>query len=425
MKKILALLLSVIMVLSFAACSSSDDSNTPETPTNGGSTNNGEVTPVTLKVWTPTEDQLEGGWLLEMQKKFEAAHPEYKMTWVNEPCSEGDAGGNVTGDPTAAGDVYMFANDQLGALIQANAITQLGGAFLEQVKNDNSQTLINTVTHTDGNIYGFPMTNNTWFLYYNKDVFTEEDVKSLNTMLDKGVVAFPMTTGWYTGAFFFANGGKLFGDQGIDAAAGIQFGKDNGGYEAALAMTEIAAHPNFRNDESGLGNSGLKNGDVDAYFSGSWDFGGETGLQAALGDKLGAVQVPTVAIGGEQKQLMSFAGSKAVGVNPNCANPKVATEFAAFLASVEGQKLRYEMRGVIPAAKTLAEDETIKNNIVAVAEINTMTNCSVVQPAIPEMSQYWTPVGNFGTLVMNKEVTADNYKDQVDLLMEGLNNTGL
>jgi len=65
MKKILALLLSVIMVLSFAACSGSDDNNTTTTP-NGGSANtetpNGEATPVTLKVWTPTEDQLEGGW---------------------------------------------------------------------------------------------------------------------------------------------------------------------------------------------------------------------------------------------------------------------------------------------------------------------------------------------------------------------------
>ena len=376
---------------------------------------------VSLKIWAPVEDQLEGGWLLEMEERFEAAHPEYDITWINDICSEGDAGHLVTADPWAAGDVYMFANDQLDALVNAGAITMLGGQYLEQVKNDNSQTLINTVTHTDGNIYGFPMTNNTWFMYYNKDVYSEEDVKSLNTMLEKGVVAFPMTLGWYTGAFFFANGGKVFGDYGHDAHAGIQFGPDNGGYEAALAMVQIAAHPNFRNDESGLGNDGLKTGDVGAYFSGSWDY---ALLKEALGDKLGAVQLPTLEIGGTQKQLKAFAGSKAVGINPYSVYPEVAAKFASFLASEEGQKLRYEMRGVIPAAKVLAEDDSVKQNAVAVAEINTMTNCAVVQPSIPEMSNFWTPVGNFGTLVVCGEVTAENYKDQVDLLMEGLNWAG-
>ena len=453
MKKILALLLAVIMVMSFAACGGSEEETTKATdsttaaPTESTTdapsedtteapsedtteapsedttaTPSGDATAITLKVWGPTEDQVEGGWLLAMEEAFAAAHPEYAITWINEPCSEGDAGGNVTKDPSAAGDVYMFANDQLGGLIQANAISRLGGDFEAQVKNDNSQTLVNTVTHTDGGIYGFPMTNNTWFLYYNKDVFSEEDIKSLNTMLEKGVVAFPMTTGWYTGAFFFANGGKLFGDQGVDASAGIQFGAANGGDKAALAMATVAAHPNFRNDESGLGNSGLKTGEIDAYFSGSWEY---AGLYEALGDKLGAAQVPTVEIDGVQKQLMSFAGSKAVGVNPNTANPKAATEFAAFLASVEAQKARYDMRGVIPAAKVLAEDEAIKANMVALAEINTMTNCAVVQPSIPEMNNYWTPVGNFGTLVMNGEVNADNYAEQVEQLMEALNSSGL
>lgn len=375
---------------------------------------------VTLRIWASTEDQLEGGWLEEMEERFEAAHPEYEITWINEPCSEGDAGGNVTGDPTAAGDVYMFANDQLDSLIMANAVTQLGGDALEQVKNDNSPTMVDTVTYTDGHVYGFPMSSNTWFMYYNKKIFSEEDVKSLDTMLDKGVVAFPMTTGWYTGAFFFANGGKLFGDHGNDASAGIRFGGSNGGYEAALAMINLAQHPNFRNDESGLGCAGLKTGEIGAFFSGSWE---AYSLKEALGDDLGAVQLPTMEIGGSQKQLKAFLGSKAVGVNPHSANPEVATEFAAFLASVEGQKLRYEMRGVIPAAQALVEDEAVKSDCVAVAEMNNTANCTVLQSVIPEMSQYWTPIGNFGTLVMNKEVNGENYESQVDLLMEALNNT--
>ena len=377
---------------------------------------------ITLEVWTSAEDQTEDGWLIRMEEKFAAAHPEYQITWVNSVCSEGDAGSLVTADPAAAGDVYMFAHDQLGVLVSDGAISRLGGDYAAQVKNDNSPVLVDTVTYTDGNIYGFPITSNTWFMYYNKDVFSEEDVKDLDVMLEKGVVAFPWGVGWYGGTFFFANGGKIFGDHGLDASAGIQFGAANGGYEAALKMVQLADNPNFKDDCDGLGCYGLKTGEVGAFFSGSWD---AAGLREALGDKLGAVQLPVVEIGGAKKQMMSFAGSKAVGVNPNTANPKAATQFAAFLASVEGQKLRYEMRGVIPAAKALANDPLIKQDEVAVAEINTMANTSVVQPFLPEMSQYWTPVGNFGGLISNGEVNERNYKEQVNQLMDALNNTGL
>ena len=422
MKKILALLLAAIMVLSLAACGPAANPGTTDPAGNEENPGNDEVTKVTLKVWGPSEDQAEGGWLIQMEEAFAEAHPELDITWENAVCSEGDAGGLVTADPSAAGDVYMFANDQLGALINAGAISRLGGDYEAQVKADNSQLLIDSVTHTDGNVYGFPVTNNTWFMYYNKTIFTEEDVKNLDTMLEKGVVAFPWGTGWYTGTFFFANGGKLFGDNGTDAAAGIQFGADNGGYEAALKMSQLAANPNFKDDANGLGIAGLKDGTVGAAFSGSWD---AAGLREALGDDLGAVQLPMVEIGGELKQMMSFAGSKAVGVNPNSANPGVATQFAAFLASKDAQKARYEIRGVIPAATELANDEVVKNDMIAVAEINTMANTAVLQPTIAEMNQYWTPMGTFGGLCANGEITEANYKEQVDQMMMSLNSTGL
>ena len=426
MKKILAMLLAVVMVFGLVACTqgtpdatkapSNDPTKAPSNdPTKAPAA---EVTEVTLKIWAPSEDQAEGNsWLAAMEKAFEEKHPEYKITWINEVCGEGDAGGLVTGDVSAAGDVYMFANDQLGTLINAGALSQLGGAYEEQVKNDNAELLVNTVTHTDGGIYGFPMTNNTWFMYYNKDMFNEEDVKSLEAMLAKGKVAFPWGIGWYCGAFFLGNGGTIFGANGNDEAAGIQFGGENG-YAAAAAMIGLANNANLINDESDLGIAGLKDGTIGACFSGSWN---AAGLKAALGDKLGAVQLPTFKIGDKDVQMMSFAGTKCVGVNQNTKNAKVATQFASFLASTEGQLKRYEMRGVIPAAKTLATDPTIAADIVAIAELNTMANTAVIQSALPGMNNYWNPIATFCNGMLNGDVTMDNYMDQVDLLNSQLN----
>jgi arabinogalactan oligomer/maltooligosaccharide transport system substrate-binding protein len=258
-------------------------------------------------------------------------------------------------------------------------------------------------------------------MYYNTDFFTAEDVVSLDKMLEKGKVSFPMSTAWYGGAIFIGNGGTLFGEKANDAAAGIQFGGENG-YAAAKKMVEIANHPNFVDDASGAGVSGLKNGTIGAAFTGSWD---KAPLVEALGDKLAAAQPPKVTIDGKEVQMKAFAGSKCVGVNPNCENQKVAMMVAAFLASEESQLARYEMRGIIPAHKALASNETISKDFVAVAEMNTMNNGSCAQPTIPEMANYWNPMGSFGNAVVNKDVTEENYKDMVDQFMTQLNASGL
>ena len=427
MKKILAMLLAVVMVFGLVACTGSDTTTTTGNSGNNGGNNgnnggNATVTGVTRKVWAPSAAPVEGkSWLAAMEKAFEEAHPEYKMNWVNEVCGEGDAGGLVTGDVSAAGDVYMFANDQLGTLINAGALSKLGGIYEEQVKNDNSELVAATVTHTDGGIYGFPMTNNTWFCYYDKSVYNEEDVKSLEAMLAKGKVAFPWGVGWYCGAFFLGNGGTTFGPNGNDEAAGIDFGGEKG-YAAAAAMIGLATNPNMVNDENELGIAALKERSVAACFSGSWK---AAELKEALGDDLGAVQLPTFKIGDKEVQMKSFAGTKCVGVNQNTKNAKVATQFASFLASAEGQLKRYEMRGIIPAAKTLAADPKIAADIIAIAELNTMSNTAVIQSALSGMNNYWNPIATFCNGMLNGDVTMDNYKDQVDLLNQQLNATSL
>ena len=426
MKKLIALLLALVMVLSLAACGTEKPAETkaPEAGNNETQAPATEAAPeaITLKVWAPQEDQVdENSWLLQMEKAFEAAHPEYIITWENGVCSEGDAATKVTADVAAAADVYMYANDQLGTLMQAGALAKLGGPFLEQVQNDVSATYVNTVTSTDGSVYGFPVAPNTWFMYYNKALVGDADLTSMESILEKGVVAFELKNSWYLPAFFFAAGGTLFGETGTDAAAGVQFGGEVG-VNATNAVLDLLANPNFKVDGDGFGNAGLKDGSVVAYFSGSWDY---AGLYEALGEDLGAVAAPTVMMNGAPAQLKAYAGSKAVGVNPNAANPKAAMEFAAFLASADSQLVRFQLRNITPAVTALAENEAVAASIVAVAESNTMAFASVAQPTIAEMNPVWTPVATFGTNLADGTVTAENVAEMVDLLDGQLNGGGL
>jgi len=247
MKKIIAMLLACMMIVGlFAACAPAAQNN--------GTT---EAEKITLTVWGPSEDQdpATGKWLQTMCEKFNAAHPEWDITFEYGVCGENDAATKVTQDVSAAADVFMYASDQLGTLMNAQALAQFGGANLDAIKANNSDAMVNTVTYTDGGVYGVPFTPNTWFMYYNKNTYTEEDVKSLETMLQKGKVAFNIGDAWYLASFFVANGGTLFGATGADATAGIQFGGANG--EAVTNyLVDLVNNPNFINDKDnnvGLG----------------------------------------------------------------------------------------------------------------------------------------------------------------------------
>ena len=427
MKKIIAMLLVLVLALSMAACGAPKAPEAaapaaPATPAAPAATEAAGPEAITLKVWAPQADQVdENSWLNVMLPKFEAAHPEYAITWDIGVCGEGDAAGIVKNDPAAAADIFLYANDQMGTLIEAGALAKLGGSYLEQVKADVAQTYIDTVTYTDGGVYGFPMAPNTWFMWYNKDIFSEEDIKNLNTMLEKGVVSFPMDNSWYTGTFFFGVGGTLYGPQGIDAAAGIDFSSDLC-VEAAKFMIDFAKNPNFVNDVDGTGVAGMKEGTIHAMFTGPWD---RPALEESLGDKLGCAVLPKFTMNGTDYQMKSFAGSKAIGVNPNAKNPKAAMQLAAFLASPEGQLARYELSAITPAATACAENEAVKNNIFVLTESAEMSTATIAQPTIAAMGSYWDPVKNFGLNILNGSITPDNVAEMLDATMKLLNDAGL
>ena len=428
MKKIIALLLAVVMVLGLAACGQAPapaetkapeaaapaETNAPEAPA--------APEAITLKVWGPNEDQADENSFLKVAcAKFAEAHPEWDITFVFEVCAEGDAGGMVTKDPSAAADVYMYANDQLGALLQANAIARLGGEVEAQVKADNSEAMVATVSK-DGALYGVPYAINTWFMYYDKSVYTEEDIKSLDAMMAKKPVGFEVTNTWYLPSFYYAVGGTMFGD-GTDGAQGVKFGGEQGA-AATLYIANALAEGKMIEAGGGIGLDKMRSGEIGAMFSGTWD---AKNYQDALGENYAAAQLPCITVNGEECQLKSFAGSKAFGVNPNSANVKAASLLAAWLGSAEMQDLHYEIRNgeVVPCALTLLAGEKFAANAAAVAQEATFSNTSVIQPTIPEMNTYWGNAGSMGQALVNGEINADNAAEKTEEWNAGLNGGGL
>ncbi|MBR4928867.1 MAG: extracellular solute-binding protein [Oscillospiraceae bacterium] len=409
MKKFFSMLLAVLMVMTmFTACGKKEPEPQPEPDPEP------EKVAVTVTVWGPQEDQSseKGNWLQTSCEAFAKLHPEWEITFKYGVCSEGDAKTNVATDPSAAADVYLFANDQIPDLVKAGALAELGGSVVETAKKNQGETAVNTVTY-NGSVYGIPFTGNTWFMYYDKSVFSDEDIKSLDAMLEKGKVAFPLTNSWYFASFYVANGCTLFGPTQTEESKGIDFSGDK-----AVAVTDylvdLVANKNF-----GDGDVGSVEG-ANAFFSGTWD---ASKAQDAYGDNLGAACLPSITINGELKQLKSFAGTKAVGVNPSTAlykeHPEIAVALAAYLGGTEAQTLHYQLRGdeVIPTDTNVSTG----TNVVAKAQVDTIAKTSIVQPVLGKMGNYWGPAGSMGAELIAKTVTHSNAAEKTEEMNTAMN----
>ena len=94
-------------------------------------------------------------------------------------------------------------------------------------------------------------------------------------------------------------------------------------------------------------------------FTGSWD---ANAIKEALGDNMGVTSLPTYTINGEEKQMLAYAGSKAIGVNAHSEYMEQAVALAVYLGGSDAQRAHYKMRTVIPCNTELFERK--KNNCI-------------------------------------------------------------
>ena len=403
-KKVLMLLAAGLCAAFLSGCASGDDTEN-----------------IRLMVWSPSEDQSKdsGEWLQTNCEAFAKEHPEWNITFVYGVADEASAANQVAQDAEASADVFMFASDTLTTMTDANALVKFGGKYREEIESSNSQALLDSLMK-DGELYGVPFTTNTWFMYYDKSVFSEEDIKNLDTMLEKGVVSFPFTNSWYLPAFYLGNGCTLFGD-GTDESAGVDFGGEKA-VEVTKYLIQLVQNPNFKIDADGSGLAGLRDGSINAMFSGSWDV---NAVKEALGDNMGVASLPTFTLNGEEKQMLAYAGSKAIGVNTNSKNMVAAVELAVYLGSAQAQRSHYELRSTIPCNTELLQEETFQNDPLVTAQNDTFDNTSILQPFVSAMNNCWTPVENMGKGIRNGSVTMENAEEQTQAMNEAMNSTGI
>jgi arabinogalactan oligomer/maltooligosaccharide transport system substrate-binding protein len=426
-KKIGALMLTSAIALStVAGCgaeqanSANADSKTSETATTtaGDAAPAAETQDVTLKIWVPEE---EVDITDEMVKKFDEAHDEFNITYEIAVVGIDEAPQALGTDADTAADIFYTPSGGVGDLAAKGLLLPITKDF-DVLAADLPESAINAVT-VDGLTYAVPFSPNTFFMYYNKDFFTEEEVKSLDTMMAKDLgdgmwnFSTQFTNSWYAEMFFLGNGCTLFGEDGTDET-NCSF-NDANGFAAGQYMIDLAKNPKYLEDADGVGGSAFKEGKLGAVTSGAWS---APEFREALGDKVGAVALPVANIGGKDVQLSNFVDFKTITVKSNTQYPLCAQQLAVYMASQESCLSRYNKQGDVPVLKSLSESDEIKNDIVASA-LNDQAALATNQPSIAKMGDYWDPMKAFGVGIYNQEITEANLQAQLDALVDSITST--
>ena len=372
--------------------------------------------PVSLTLWGAEEDKELLAQMVESFQKEYASEAQLEISIAYQ--SESNCKDVLLDDPEGGADVFTFADDQLRALVAAGAVSPVENE--EQVRSANVQGAWEAAS-VNGTTYAYPMTaDNGYFLYYNKAYFTEEDIRSLDTILkaakDAGKkVTMDWSSGWYLYSFFGCTDMTL----GLNEDGVSNYCTWNAtdtaikGTDVAQALLDVAASSAFTSCTDTDFVEGVKDGKVIAGISGVWN---ATILREAWGEDYGAAKLPTYTCAGQQLQMASFAGYKMVGVNAYSKNEAWAQKLAAWITNEENQRLRFVQREQGPSNLNAANSPEVKASPAIQAVIMQSEFASLQYVG----GEFWEPAQAFGNQMAAGNPQNEELQELLDAMVEGI-----
>lgn len=378
---------------------------------------------VILSVWCPQESVEAVEQMITEFTELHADEAVFHITVSEEEelsCKE-----TVLANPAGAADIYAFADDQFRELYNAGALLEItreaDAIVAENGGADNGAIRSATV---DGKLYAYPVTaSNGYFLYYNSAYLSEEDVKSLDRILQVAEengkkFAMDFTSGWYIYSFFKGAGldVSLNADgltnscdwNSADTADGRYKGRD-----VAEAMLKIAENGGFLNcgDETFV--NGAADGSIIAGINGTWN---AVNIEEAYGENYAAAKLPEYTIAGDSVQMCSFAGYKLMGVNSATEEPEWSMSLAQWLTNEENQLTLFRLRGEGPSNVKAAASEEVRA-AKAIAALGEQSAYGYLQNV---GGSFWTPANVFGTTIAARNPDGTDLQELLDTMVRGI-----
>lgn len=343
---------------------------------------------ITLTVWESLNGPDE--FIKQAGEAYTKTHPNVTINFVN--VELGDSSGQIALDgPAGVGpDLFAAPHDKLGELVSGGHIkpTLNPDEIKKEVLGACSQALM-----YEGTMYGYPVSAETYALFYNKALIKESEVpttwegladwtKKFNAA-NSGKYGFVMDVGngYYTIVFTTKNGNRLFGPSGsdtsssylntADAVAGMKF------FQSLRSIINVPAE----DLSTATCDAAFQSGNAAMHITGLWNVKPfeDAGLDFGV--------APLPALPGENNPSGSFSGTRTMVVSEYSDYPEEAADFARFLLTPEMQQLRFNLTGAMPSINTPVSSKYMPGFLKQL-------DYAFPMPSIPEMGAFWETMGN-------------------------------
>lgn len=358
LKKGIAWLLAVAMLLAFAGCAKTNKAASPEenkqkTETNGTSnvqTQEGSTTPaeedVTITFFSNLTDRTNGQGLIEQQllDMYMAEHPNVhiQLETLDDNSYQTKFKAYVTANEVPDISMLYLTPSWMDPL--------LDGGIFEPVDPNAiadyhfAEGSLDTATR-DGKIYGLSRNTDAWVFYYNKELFKEYNVEVPTTFdellaagkvfKDAGIIPVAMdgADGWPDTKWITAIIGQITGSQ---TSSKVSKAMKNGDFSEAywLEACELATEGakelfdyGFETCDYGTSQNLFVNGQAAMWWMGTWEMSLKTDFE------LGAFTMPAVS-GYDDRALLAYSGG-GYGVSASSEHKDVAMDIFLYIFEPE------------------------------------------------------------------------------------------
>ncbi|MCI8660844.1 MAG: extracellular solute-binding protein [Lachnospiraceae bacterium] len=396
-----------LLILCLTGCQKDNEVSLENQPISNSET-------ITLTVWGAAEDEELLHQIIDGFKTEYKDQADFTITY--EPQSESKCMDALMEDLENGADVFAFADDQLNTLVAAGALEPIENEETVRKENLPEAVLAASVNNT---LYALPLTaDNGYFLYYNKQYFSEEDIKSWDQMLDIAAsqgkkVSMEWSSGWYVYSLF-GNTGLTVGlnDDGItnyctwNSADGAIKGTD-----VTQAMMDMANHAGFLSTDDAGFLKGVQDGSIIAGVNGVWN---AVAVEEAWSSHYGAAKLPSYTCAGQQVQMASFSGFKLIGVNAYSEHREWAAKLAEWISNEKNQELRFLLRGQGPSNIKAAASEEVQK-APAITALLEQSEFSCLQRI---GGNYWEPVTVFTAEILEGNPSGESFQTLLDTMVE-------
>lgn len=261
-------------------------------------------------------------------------------------------------------------------------------------------------------MYGYPVSAETYALFYNKDLIAEKDVPKTWDALAKWAVdfnkknpdkrGFVMDVGnaYYSIVFTTENGNRIFGSTGADTSTTYLNNNDAVNGMKFFQSLRNALDVPAADLSTGVCDAAFQGGQAAMHITGPWNV--KNFVDAGL--NFGVAPLPSLP--GDTVPAASFSGTRAMFVSSYSDHPEEAADFAQFLISPAMQQLRFDITGAMPSINVKVSSEYIGGFL-------NQLDYAFPMPSVPQMSAFWDALGNASKNIWNgadvkKELDACN-----------------